>query len=132
MRIPVLRTKMIVVPDATTPGSEGRLCLQLPVPTGEVLAELSPDWWQGMTWRPVGNLGRDQWMMLVNDPEGKVVSPRSQIWWKNGVREYGIRQNHWCCLYILNPSELIVVRLLETTDDIPPVLPPHQPTIFGR
>jgi hypothetical protein len=125
MRIPVIQTKLIVVPDPTTMGSEGRLCLQLPLDS----EFLGKDHWLGKHYKAVGYWGDLGAVMLVESPDGKTVSPRSQLWWKNGVRDHGVRQNYWVDLYMLR-ANLMVVTLCEPTEDIPPVLPPFQPSIF--
>lgn len=125
MKIPVLRTRLVVVPDPTAVGSEGRLCLQLPTDT----EFLSKDHWLGRHYKAIGYWAELGAVMLVESPDGKTVSPRSQLWWKNGVRDHGVRQNYWITLYMLR-ANLLVAALAEPTDDVPPVLPPRQQSIF--
>lgn len=128
MRINLVRTKLIVVPDNSTPSSEGRLCLQLPVPSNEQLSSLDPDHWVGTKWAVSGSWATA--MVFTQSPDGKTVSPRSQLWWKNGVRDHGIRRNYWVDLYIIS-RDLMVAALVMPTDDIPPALPPTQMVLFG-
>lgn len=110
-----------VYPDNTTHGSEGRLCLQLPPEATHQIPE-------GTTFRTVGMLSRDRYIVLV--PLGShTVTPNGQIWWKNGVRDHGVRRNHFVRLHAL-PSGEVLVKLLEPTADPAPELPPQQMTFF--
>lgn len=113
--------RLVVTPDATTPGSEGRLYLQLP----RDLAFLV-----GQSFKVFGNFSSDRVVMLVRDGGGnKTVTPNRQVWWKNGVRDHNIRENWAVNLYILE-NDILIAVLVRPTGETPPQLPPHQPTIF--
>ena len=118
-----MRTKLLVVPDNTEKGSTGRLCLE----TRDVLPI-------GSTWRTVGHFARDSAIMLIEDPTGHTVTPRGQLWWKNGVRDHGIRENWWVTLVVVytfpRSAKIVLVTLAETTTEVPPTLPPFQPQLF--
>lgn len=116
----VFLAKLIVTPDNTTPGSEGRLYLQLPEQMFVFV---------GRKYRPCGNFASDGAILLVASGEGLTVSPRRQIWWKNGVREHGIHENWMADVHVLK-AELLVVELTRRTGEPPPVLPPRQLHIF--
>lgn len=127
--VPVITAKLAVYPDSTTPGSEGRLCLQLPK---ELTDELG-----GNCYHVRGRLGTDNAILLVHDSlipsdghDSKCVTPRMQIWWKNGVRDHGIRENWWTKVYLLDRA-CLVVMLDKVTGEPKPVLPPRQETVFG-
>ncbi len=109
-----------VVPDATTPGSEGRLCLQLP----EALEPLV-----GRKFRAVGNFSRDDYVMMIEGEDGKTVTPHRQVWWKNGVRDHNIRRHFLVEVYMIS-TRLWVVALAAPTNEPPPILPPHQELLF--
>jgi hypothetical protein len=119
--VDVFEGRLVVTPDNATAGSEGRVYLLLPEEMNQFVGRL---------YRPLGNLGRDGYLMMVESAEGKTVTPKRQIWWKNGVREYGIRQNHHVKFWILG-LEVWVVQLMGYTDDPVPDLPPYQQLLFG-
>ncbi len=112
--------KLIVTPDNSTPGSEGRLYLQFP----EFLAGLV-----GRKYRPCGHFYKDGAILLVSSGEGLVITSRRQMWWKNGVREHNIRENWEADIHVLK-TELLVVELTRRTGEPAPVLPPHQEYLF--
>lgn len=113
--------KLTVYPDKSAPGSEGRLCLQLDPERFPYLKE--------RTFECVGNFKRLGAVMLVEHPEGNSITPRFQYWWKNGVRDHGIRQN-WLCSVDMVTTSIAVVVLVEPTEEPPPELPPSQVFLF--
>lgn len=128
-RVPVFQAKLVVVPDTTTAGSEGRLCLQFP-------KELSDDI-GGNCYHVRGHLTTDNCILLVHDsriipgePDSRCITPRMQMWWKNGVRDHGIRENWYVNVYVLDRA-CLVVMLDKPTGDPKPALPPQQLTVFG-
>lgn len=112
--------RLVVTPDNSTPGSEGRLYLQFP----ETMAYLV-----GNTFKAVGSFSRDSAVMFVATPLGSTVTPKRQFWWKNGVRDHCIRENHHVRIWVLNVG-LLVVEVVRPTGESAPVLPPHQDTLF--
>jgi hypothetical protein len=116
----VFLAKLVVTPDNTTKGSEGRLYLQLP--------DLMVDF-IGRKYRTCGQFSRDGAILLVSSGDGLTISPRRQIWWKNGVREHGIRENWEADVHVLK-TELLVVELTRRTGEPAPFLPPHQEYLF--
>ncbi len=112
-----------VVPDNTTPGSEGRLCLRF---VEELAQELA-----GSRFVDHGTFGQDAVMLVrTADPDkGRAVTPQGQIWWKNGVRDHGVRRNWHAKVYVLEPN-LLVVMLARPTEDPAPKLPPAQAVLF--
>lgn len=111
--------KLTVVPDNTTPGSSGRLCLQLPE---EFATEV------GSKFKQVGNFGEDGGSMFIRAGEGTTLTPRRQMWWKNGVRDQKVREDWKVMVYALEDF-LFVVRLFQRTGNAP-VLPPVQDVLF--
>lgn len=125
--------KLSVAVDRTTPGSEGRLVLTLPE---EYLRMV------GHEYSPVGNFLRDRTIMLLRSAHPprpdtcKVVTPKRQIWWKNGVREHGIRENYNVNVYAMGDDvdfvpRIVVVELTTPTGEPKPKLPPQQTFLFG-
>lgn len=112
--------KLVVAPDNSTPGSEGRLYLQLP----EELA-----FYIGQKFRVLGNFHRDGAGLFILSGEGLSVTPKRQIWWKNGVRDHGIRENWRLSIYSLEQSVFVVI-LSGRTGETPPELPLRQDTLF--
>lgn len=116
----VLDGKIIVTPDNTTGGSEGRIYLQLP-------EEMST--YVDQRVKVVGVLGKDGAALLIISGEGLKVTPRRQIWWKNGVRDHRVRENWHVRVYILEQN-LFVVTMRKPTGEPAPQLPPGQDTLF--
>jgi hypothetical protein len=112
--------KLVVTPDNSTPGSEGRLYLLLP----EEMARFI-----GHSYRAVGNFSRDDAVMMIASPVGNTVTPKRQFWWKNGVRDHNVRENHNVRIWVL-ALELWIVMLTSPTGEPAPVLPPHQDLLF--
>lgn len=112
--------KLVVTPDNSTPGSEGRLYLQLP----EEMVD-----YVGKSYKTHGSFGMDAYVMFVISAMGSTVTPKRQFWWKNGVRDHRIRENHLIRIWLLNP-DIWVAQVMGTTGELPPVLPPHQDTLF--
>lgn len=94
--------KLTVVPDKTTPGSSGRLCLQLPEDFGTQV---------GMQYRQVGTFGVDGAAMFIRSVDGSTITPRRQMWWKNGVRDQRLRQGWKVNIFVLEDA-LFVVTLV--------------------
>lgn len=111
---------MLVTPDNAERGSLGRVCLQF-----------DTDVFQAMPFRSIGDFTNDnKCILLVSDAgANRTVTPRNMVWWKNGVRDLGLRHSHTVRVYAVR-RELLVVELMESigTD---PNLPPWQPTLFG-
>lgn len=106
--------RLTVVPDNTTPGSSGRLCLQLPEEFGTEA---------GSKFKQVGNFGDDGGAMFIRAGEGTTLTPRRQMWWKNGVRDQKVREDWKVTIYVLEDF-LFVVWLysrIGTTRQLPPV-----------
>lgn len=118
--MPAFPGKVIVAVDRTTPGSEGRLYLQLP-------SDLQ--WMVGRHFAVYGNLGDDKSILLVPKEGGKVITPRRQLWWKNGVQEHKIREN-WVVNLTAYDQFAVVVNLVAPTGEPKPVLPPAQDKLF--
>lgn len=116
----VYEAKLVATPDNSTPGSEGRLYLQLP-------AEMCS--FVGKTFRAVGNFSRDDAVMMVATPNGSTITPKRQFWWKNGVRDHGIRHNHNVRVWVLTDGHWLA-EVLSKTGEPSPVLPPHQDVLF--
>lgn len=114
--------KLVVTPDNSTPGSEGRLYLQLP----DALKSFV-----GKTFKAVGNFGQHDAIILVATISGHAITPKLQFWWKNGVRDHNIRENHRVRVWLLTES-LWTIQLIEPTGEAPPVLPPHQDLLFDE
>jgi hypothetical protein len=112
--------KLVVTPDNSTPGSEGRLYLLFPEEMSEHV---------GKQFRSVGNFSRDDAILLIQSPAGSAITPRRQLWWKNGVRDHFVRENHHVRIWILS-EVLWAVEVLRSTGERSPVLPPHQDTLF--
>lgn len=126
--VPVIRARLTVVLDNLTPGSEGRLCLTFPK---ELADEIG-----GNCYHVRGHLETDNAILLVHssliDPthdEAKCITTRMQLWWKNGVRDHGIRQNWYVNIYFLDRA-CLVVMLDRPTGDPKPKLPPQQMVAF--
>jgi hypothetical protein len=119
--VDVFDAKLVVTPDNSTKGSEGRIYLLLP----EAMASFV-----GHSYRAVGSFSVDDAVMFVASPTGSTVTPRRQYWWKNGVRDHGIRENHSVRIWVLS-FELWVAALVAPTGEPAPVLPPHQDLLFG-
>lgn len=115
-----LQGKLIVTPDSTTPGSEGRLYLQFPT-------EFEP--MVGRSFRTLGTFRADRGILLVRDSGGCALTPRRQMWWKNGVRDHGLRENWWVWVYPLD-HDFLAVLLKEMTGEPMVALPPKQDTLF--
>jgi hypothetical protein len=113
--------KLVVTPDNSTPGSEGRLILQLPDEMADYVDK---------TFKSIGSFGMDNYVMFVSSPLGNKVTPKRQYWWKNGVRDHRIRENQQVRIWLLNP-DLWVAQVLGPTGELAPVLPPYQDTLFG-
>lgn len=116
----IFRAKLAVVPDNTTPGSSGRLCLHLP----EEMAS-----YVGQRLKTVGSLGKDGAAMFIVSGEGLKMTPNRQIWFKNGVRDHGVRENWKVNIYVLEQN-LFVVTMQSKTGEPAPDLPPVQETFF--
>lgn len=104
------------------------MCLQFP-------KELADDI-GGNCYHVRGHLATDNAVLLVHSTlidssheESKCITPRMQLWWKNGVRDQGIRQNWYVHVYILDRA-CLVVMLDRPTEDKKPDLPPEQMTVF--
>lgn len=118
--VSVYDAKLVVTPDNSTPGSEGRLYLQLP-------EAMEP--FVGKMFRMVGNFSRDDAVIFIASPNGSTITPKRQVWWKNGVRDHNIRANHHVRVWVLNEG-LWVTEVIRPTGEPSPVLPPHQDTLF--
>lgn len=112
--------KLVIAVDRTSPGSEGRLCLLLPVEFSHLI---------GKRYRAVGHFTNDGALMLVENQDGNTITPRRQYWWKNGVRDHGVRENWEVEVYEVVKGLLVVV-LVRPSGDPAPVLPPHQDLLF--
>ena len=114
-----------VVPDNTTSGSEGRLCLQLP----DEMAYL-----KGKQFTTMGVFSRDRCVVLLpfkglaTIRHGSVTD-NLRFWWKNGVRDHGIRESYDVTLYRVDSGELIIILKHQVAGFVPK-LPPHQETLF--
>lgn len=114
--------KLVVTPDNSTRGSEGRIYLLLP-------AEMEK--FVGLKYRCVGVLSRDDALIMIPSPEGSTITPKRQFWWKNGVRDHGIRRNHSVRIWMLEYGYWFLM-LTGQTDEDPPQLPPYQDILFER
>jgi hypothetical protein len=111
---------LVVTPDNTTPGSEGRLHLDLP---------RGLSFMAGWKLKVFGRFGVDKVVMMVRGDEGLSVTPKLQVWWKNGVRDHEIRENWHVHIYIIE-NDILVAILVRPTGQQPPKLPPYQPKLF--
>ena len=118
--VEVFDAKLSVTPDNSTPGSEGRLILQLPDELTDFV---------GKSFKAVGTFGVDSHVMFVTSEMGSTITPKRQFWWKNGVRDHRIRENQKVRVWLLTP-DLWVAELIGPTGEIPPALPPRQDLIF--
>lgn len=118
--IQVYDAKLTVTPDNSTPGSEGRLVLQLPEEMTDFV---------GQTFKAYGSFGMDLYVMFVASPMGSTVTPKRQFWWKNGVRDHRVRENQHVRIWLLTPDTW-VVQVTGPTGELAPVLPPYQDTLF--
>ncbi len=116
----IFRSRLTVVADNSTPGSSGRLCLQLP----EEMAG-----YVGQRMKTVGSFGKDGAVMFIVSGEGLKVTANHQIWFKNGVRDHNVRENWKNVVYILEQN-LFVVTMYVKMDTPVPDLPPVQETLF--
>lgn len=116
----IFRAKLVVTPDNTAPGSEGRLCLQFSEEMQSYIEERV---------KVVGSFGKDGAAMFIVSGEGLKVTPKRQIWFKNGVRDHLIRENWWVNVYILEKN-LFVVALRCVTGEDRPRLPLRQDVLF--
>lgn len=118
--IEVHEARLVVTPDNSTPGSEGRLVLQLP----DAMAD-----YVGKTFKTHGTF-MDAYVMFVTSPTGNhTVSPKRQVWWKNGVRDHRVRENQQVRVWLLTP-DVWVAQVIGPTGELPPALPPRQDTLF--
>jgi hypothetical protein len=123
MRVPVVVGRLSVTPDNSTSGSEGRLCLTFPP---ELADEIG-----GNSYNVRGNFAVDLGVLLVQAHDAPhSISPRMQMWWKNGVRDHGIREHWHVNIYIVSHKH-ILVTLDKPTGEPVPALPPRQITVFG-
>lgn len=118
--VPVHTGRLAVAVDRTAPGSEGRLCLTLPPELAELV---------GRKYRTLGNFTNDKVVTLAEHEDGLTVTPRRQVWWKNGVRDHGIRENWWVDIYVCTPH-IVTVVLRGPTGEARPELPPSQQKLF--
>jgi hypothetical protein len=114
--------RLVVTPDNSTPGSEGRLCLLFP-------AKLTMQY-GGKKFRAIGHLATDKALMFAAHENGNTITEKGVYWWKNGVRDHGIRENYNVWIWSISES-LFVVELVNPTGEPKPDLPPFQPTLFG-
>lgn len=112
--------KLVVTPDNTTPGSQGRLYLQLPEEMKDYV---------GKSFKVHGSFGLDSYVMFTISPVGSTVTPKRQFWWKNGVRDHRIRENQLVRVWLLTP-DIWVAQAMGSTGETPPALPPVQDTLF--
>ncbi len=114
--------KLVVTTDAGTPGSEGRLYLQLPS---------FFDAYVDHYYRSVGCFATDGGVLLVREKgiDGPRITPRRQYWWKNGVRDHRLRVNWDVFVFVPHP-DLWAVMLVLPTGEEPPKLPSRQLTVF--
>lgn len=116
----ILRAKLVITPDNTAPGSEGRICLQLPEDMQTYVDERV---------KVVGCLGKDGAAMFIVSGEGLKITPRRQVWFKNGVRDHQVRENWFVNMYVLEKN-LFVATMVRPTGETAPVLPLRQDTLF--
>jgi hypothetical protein len=117
--IEVYEAKLVVTPDNSTPGSEGRLYLQLP----DAMAN-----YVGKVFMTLGTFGVG-YVVFTAHPDGHTVSPKRQFWWKNGVRDHKVTENHIVRIWVLTPF-LWLAEVIGPTGERPPILPPRQITLF--
>lgn len=118
----VHEAKLVATPDNSTPGSEGRLYLLLPE---EMVSFI------GRSFKSSGNFSLMDAVLFVTSLTGSTVTPKRQFWWKNGVRDHNIRENHKVRIWVLTP-DLWVAQLIEPTGEPSPILPPHQDILFDE
>lgn len=104
------------------------MCLQFPKDLTDEIG--------GNCYHVRGHLGTDNAILLIHDSkidahdsDSKCVTPRMQMWWKNGVRDHGVRQNWFVNVYMLDRA-CLVIMLDKPTEDPAPKLPPKQETLF--
>lgn len=114
------KTRVCVTPDHDSRGTEGRVYMKV------------PEQLKGLKFRSVGSFreGNSVILLVSDDKATSTVNERSILWWKNGVRDLGIRATHHAVLRRLR-STLLVLELGEVDNTITPDLPPYQPVLFG-